>query len=94
MESVDRQNYPHEKGDCYVSNLMVCQSAAGFYLGRMCVDKADGFEEPYSRESDYYASRKEAQAALAQGFAVRDCIENDHAYATGALPPPHQPKDN
>jgi len=92
--TVDRKKYPHEHNDCYVSDLMVCQSAAGYYLGRMCLDKEDGFEEPYSRESDYFASKEKAAAALAAGFEVRNCIENQYAYETGNLPPPHQPKDN
>jgi len=92
--TVDRKRFPHEHSDCYVSDLMICESAAGYYLGRMCQDKEDGFVEPYSRESDYFASKTEARAALAAGFEVRDCVENQHGYATGALPPPHQPEDN
>lgn len=39
----------------------VCQSAAGFYIGTMCNCG------PYSRESDYYRSKEDAQAALEAG---------------------------
>jgi hypothetical protein len=45
------------------SELMVCQSAAGYYLGTMYTDES-GFEEPGSRESDYFPSRGEAEIAL------------------------------
>ena len=45
-----------------VSALKVMQSAAGFYVGRSCVDLADGnFEQPYSRESDYFATAEDAE---------------------------------
>lgn len=36
----------------------VCQSRAGFYIGTWC-DCG-----PYSRESDYFATREEAEAIL------------------------------
>jgi len=71
---------------------MVMQSAAGYYIGRACVetnvdssDFMDGFEEPYSRESGYYSTEEAATEALGEGFPVRDCIENNYAYSTGAL---------
>ena len=38
--------------------LQVCRSAAGYYLGTWC-DCG-----PYSRESDYFDTREEAEAAL------------------------------
>ena len=71
---------------------MVMQSAAGFYIGRSCVetdeqsdDYLDGMEEAYSRESGYYATEEAAQKALDEGFAVRDCVENNYAYSIGTL---------
>ncbi len=85
---VDRQRFPHESKSCYYSNLKVMRSPAGWYLGRTCWDKEDGFEEPYSRETDYYETEEEAKQVLKSGgFEVRDCAENNHGYATGTLPP-------
>lgn len=46
------------------SELQVLKSAAGFYIGTMFVDPEDGFQEPGSRDSDYFPSREEAQAEL------------------------------
>lgn len=72
--------------DCWVSKLKVLRSAAGYYIGRECRDKDMPFDEPYSRESDYFSSKEEATKALYEsGFDVRDCVENNHAYATGGL---------
>lgn len=73
---------------CWVSELMVMRSNAGYYIGRACLDKRDDeypFEEPYSRESGYFKSEEAAQDALAKGFVIRDCVENNFAYATGKL---------
>ena len=45
--------------DCKVRLvLQVCRSAAGYYLGTYC-DCG-----PYSRESEYFDTREEAEAAL------------------------------
>jgi len=90
----DRELFPHEGEDCYYSGLKVMRSPAGWYLGRTCWDKEDGFEEPYSRESDYFGTEEQAKTKLASGFEIRDCIENKHGYTTGALPPPPQPRHN
>ena len=73
-----------------VTELMVLCSAAGYYLGRLYQDQE--FEDlpwfPYSRESEYYATEREAQADLdAMSFEVRDCVENNWAYQNG-LPRP------
>jgi hypothetical protein len=45
------------------SDLKVLRSGAGFYLGTTYTGD-DGFEEPGSRDSGYYATREEADAAL------------------------------
>lgn len=78
--------------------LQVCQSAAGFYIGRMFTYDAkeaeeaglgfpEGFQEPGSRESGYFATRVAAEADLASGVLnARSCLENDRAYDTGAVP--------
>jgi hypothetical protein len=51
-----------------ISNLMVLESAAGFYIGRMCD------EGPYDRKSGYYPTRKAAQYALDHNEYYRgDC---------------------
>ena len=42
-----------------ISELLVLKSNAGYYIGR--IHKLHG---PYSRNSDYYNTRKEAQDAL------------------------------
>ncbi len=48
--------------DCGVKpELQVCHSMAGYYVGTYC-DCG-----PYSRESDYYKTREQAQAALESG---------------------------
>jgi hypothetical protein len=44
--------------------LEALRSAAGFYVGTFCCG-------PVSRDSDYYASREEAQAALETGTFSR-----------------------
>lgn len=41
--------------------LQVCYSNAGYYIGTMCNCG------PYSRETDYYRTRKEAQEELNRG---------------------------
>ena len=46
-----------------ISDLKVMKSAAGYYIGRSCSDE-DGFEVPYSRESEYFRKEVEAQAEL------------------------------
>lgn len=52
--------------DCGVElKLQVCVSGGGYYIGTMC-DCG-----PYSRESGYYYSRKEAENALEVGFIGR-----------------------
>ncbi len=46
----------------HITNLRVCESANGFYIGRMCfVEYDDGQKmlEPYSRDSEEYYPTKE-----------------------------------
>jgi hypothetical protein len=45
--------YTDEHGTTGISDLKVCKSAAGFYIGRTCD------EGPYSRDSEYYRTEKE-----------------------------------
>lgn len=53
-----------------VSELKVMKSAAGYYIGRSCVESGFPFEQPYSRESGYYRTHEEAAGDLAT-FNVR-----------------------
>ena len=46
----------------WVVELSVCKSAAGYYVGAFCPNCG-----PYCRESGYYATREQAQAALDSG---------------------------
>ena len=50
------------------TDLMVCQSAAGYYIGTMWEEKnAAGevlWQEPGSRDSDYYKTAEDAQKCL------------------------------
>ncbi len=72
---------------------MVMRSAAGFYIGRACLETDEnsaeyygGDEEPFSRESeDYFSSEEAATAALNEMFVVRNCGENNFAYEQDTL---------
>jgi len=84
----DKSKFPLMIGNDPVSELKVMRSAAGYYLGRSYFDTEFGFEAPYSRETGYM-SEAEAVDELKRGsFEVRQCIENDAAYANGNLPDP------
>ena len=48
------------------TELLVLQSAAGFYIGYL---SEDGF--PYSRESGYFATAEEAKESLSNGSFIR-----------------------
>lgn len=63
-----------------ISNLMVLESAAGFYIGRTCESGKDSFPMPYSRESGYYKTKEEAAKALVTGFIRRVASENEYIY--------------
>lgn len=63
------------------SELKVMSSAAGYYIGRK---DEDGM--PFSRESGYYKSYTAAKSSMTSDFDVRDCAENNAAYASGKLP--------
>lgn len=57
---------PNTCADCFkdMENELL-RSAAGFYIGTICNCG------PYSRESGYYRTEKEAQRSLAAGTFVR-----------------------
>lgn len=45
------------------TDLMVLQSGAGYYIGTL-YNNPDGYQEPGSRDSDYFATQEEAEQAL------------------------------
>ncbi len=50
-----------------ISRIYVMQSAAGYYIGRCCLEEMDdGFllYQPWSRESGYFSTKEEAQKYL------------------------------
>lgn len=52
---------PKVEGKLYVTELVVCKSAAGYYVGDYCIEwhKNKGFVMPYSNCSYQYHSTKE-----------------------------------
>jgi uncharacterized membrane protein len=67
------------------SNLKVCESVAGYYIGREWIE--NNISEPYSRESNYYLTKEAAKIDLLIGlFVPRDCAENNFSYNEGSLP--------
>lgn len=52
-----KQMYPR------ISELLVLESAAGFYIGRVYKHSEEDYE-PYSRDSNYFRNKEDAQAAL------------------------------
>ena len=51
--------------------VQVCMSAAGYYIGQL-----EPCGAPYSRLSDYFKTRQEAEKALEQGWTDRGADEN------------------
>lgn len=49
------------------SDLCVMSSAAGYFIGTYYKDPRYNWAEPGSRDSEYFATREAAQAALANG---------------------------
>lgn len=46
------------------SDLQVLRSAAGFYIGTTYMDPENGWQEPGSRDSDYFVHKEQAMQAL------------------------------
>lgn len=64
MKSPMVQNADYISEKTGYSDLQVLQSGAGFYIGTTYTDPTDGFTEPGSRDSDYFATREEAEKYL------------------------------
>jgi len=79
-----------------ISKLTPMKSAAGWYLGRYCTELEDGkptFLEPLSRETEYFGSKEDLQAAINNKMlTVRNCEENNAMYAQGIVPFPGKGK--
>lgn len=56
-------DYINEENKGNYSELMVMRSAAGYYVGTIYTEP-DGFQEPGSRDSGYFATEEEAAAHL------------------------------
>lgn len=65
MKSPQVQNasYIDEEDKEQYSDLQVLQSAAGYYIGTIFTGK-DGFQEPGSRDSEYFPTKQHAETAL------------------------------
>ena len=57
------------------TDLQVLQSGAGFYIGTM-YNNPDGFQEPGSRDSGYFATREEAEKELQNWCEAEDIPHN------------------
>lgn len=72
MKSPMIDNADYIKNKRNYSDLQVCKSAAGYYIGTIFTDPDDGFQEPGSRDSGYFATEREAQIEL-------DLLEKDES---------------
>ena len=58
------------------------KSAAGYYIGTEIFDKEMGCEVPNCRVSvNYFKTKEAAEQAMNNGFAQRNCMENDYCSA-------------
>ncbi len=61
--------------------LQICHSNAGYYIGRI-FHNSEGWDEPGSRESDYYQTSALAQDAFDNNSFSRDAPEVNYMYDT------------
>lgn len=68
MRSPQITNSPWLTDKGRYGDLKVMQSPAGWYVGTeyRCTDDLGDYFEPGSRDTDYFATREEAEALLAQ----------------------------
>lgn len=59
---IENASYIADKGG--YSELQVLSSTAGYYVGTLHTDPEYGFEEPGSRDSDYFKTYEQAEAFL------------------------------
>lgn len=64
------------------SELKILKSAAGYYIGTIFTDPDNGFQEPGSRDSDYFRTKEEAEAYLkaieGSGEGVAEIVLRNH----------------
>lgn len=65
MKSFQVLNVMHGNYTGY-SDLQVLRSTAGFYIGTTYIDPESGWQEPGSRDSDYFVHKEQAMQALAK----------------------------
>lgn len=77
---IENADYLSEKTG--YSELQVLKSAAGYYIGTMYTDPKDGFQEPGSRDSDYFATEDQAKSYLktieSSGEGVAEIVLRNH----------------
>lgn len=52
-----------QREDPRISNFMVLKSGGGYYVGTL-YNNDEGWQEPNSRETDYFDTKEEAERAL------------------------------
>ena len=67
LEQAAKMENPKE-GDLVIGEQEVLETAANFYVGRLCAEYTDGvwLPLPYSRDSPYFADKKEVISVLAK----------------------------
>jgi hypothetical protein len=68
-----------------VSKPMVMKSAAGFYVGQVCVEDGDPVDwiQPYDRMSDYFATPEVAESYLKAWLTLEENENGSPVYVGG-----------
>ena len=61
---IERASFISDEKKARYSDLKVMQSAAGWYVGTSYLSEYGPPDEPGSRDTEYFATREEAQACL------------------------------
>ena len=66
LEAEHGKTSDHDIGQCFISDQHVCQSNAGYYIGRWCIEAIGltWLPQPWSRDSEYFETEGEAQVLL------------------------------
>lgn len=65
LEHLKNKMIADEADLVYISDLEICESAAGYYLGHTYYDDEWCGWLPWDRQSDYIATKQEAEQMLA-----------------------------
>jgi|TARA_R110002020_G_C16106949_1_gene759190 hypothetical protein len=70
------KDYPERPAHGVISDIMVCQSNAGYYIGTLIYDFAMNYWLPHDRDSvEYYPDERTATQALEnEEYTLRDYI--------------------